>query len=111
MFSKHDSHSTPAAFSARQVHLLEPRRPGIAPAALAVRDNARSLVIASILVAAVSTSALTVHFAGAQPVDQTGPNGGQCHLKTMGGDFVDPSNSDTTNNSNISLSPNTGNAD
>jgi hypothetical protein len=60
----------------------------------------RVLVIAS----SFAPSLALVPIVSAAPVQQTGPSGQQCNLKGMDGDFVDPSNSDTTNNSNITLS-------
>ena len=112
MFSRHTSQtSQESATNTNAEPASQGHRPMFGQATMNLRNHARTLVLASILVAAVSTSALTVHFAGAEPVDQTGPNGAQCHLKSMGGDIVDPSNSDTTNNSDITLSPVTGSPD
>lgn len=69
-----------------------------------IRNRARVLLVATTLAASVSILPAAARFAAAEGVNQTGPNGGQCHLKGMDGDFVDPENSDTTNNSNITLS-------
>ncbi|HTE84293.1 MAG TPA: hypothetical protein VK821_06145 [Dehalococcoidia bacterium] len=74
-----------------------------------IRNHARTLAMASLLVAAVSTSAGVARFASAAPVNQTGPTGAQCHLNGMDGDFADPDHNDrgnpndATNPSNAAL--------
>src|SRR5689334_7111533 len=103
MFSQHDSRTSFELSITTGPSAIDASRGGVATIIDSICGHAKTLVIASILVAAVSTSALTVHFAGAQGVDQTGPNGGQCHLHRSGGDFVGSDNDDTTNNANISL--------
>jgi hypothetical protein len=47
----------------------------VATATISLRGHARTLLLATMLAAAVSTSAIAVRFAGAEPVNQTGPNG------------------------------------
>jgi hypothetical protein len=69
-----------------------------------VRHRLRVLLLASSFAATVTLVPTAGHLVSAEPINQTGPNGAQCHLKGMDGDFVDPENSDTTNNANIALS-------
>jgi len=71
---------------------------------MSFRNRIRVLVLASSFATAVATVPMAAHIVLAEPVQQTGPSGQQCNLKGMDGDFVDPGNSDTTNNSNVALS-------
>ena len=69
-----------------------------------IRNRARILIVASTFAAGVSLLPAAIQLVSAEGVNQTGPTGGQCNLKGMDGDFVDPGASDTTNNANITLS-------
>jgi hypothetical protein len=71
---------------------------------MSIRRRIRVFVLASTFASSVVLVPMAAHVVSAEAVQQTGPNGAQCNLKGMDGDFVDPSNSDTTNNSNITLS-------
>ncbi len=71
-----------------------------------LRQSVRTLALASLLAAGVSTSAVAIRPAAAEPIQWTGPQGRQCHPQSQsGGDFVDPENDDATNDAVSALNP------
>ncbi len=59
------------------------------------RKHVQTFTMAALLAAALSTSAARIRPAAAEPVQWTGPNGPQCHLRDWTGDTtINPQGND-----------------